>query len=84
MAISVKLLKELSDKVKSEKNSCPDSQATATDLKRRRTHTSPYDNGNQLTFDDGKVIWWALVVPFFNVNFMGIKKFVIVIHGQSL
>jgi hypothetical protein len=57
MAISVKLLKELSDKVKSEKNSCPDSQATATDLKRRRTHTSPYDNGNQLTFDDGKVIW---------------------------
>jgi hypothetical protein len=37
-----------------------------------------------LTFDDGKVIWWALVVPFFNVNFMGIKKFVIVIHGQSL
>jgi hypothetical protein len=45
LVIGAKLLKELDDRVKSEKGLCPDSQIVATTPRHRRTHTNPYDSG---------------------------------------
>jgi hypothetical protein len=81
LVIGAKIFKEISDRVKNNKNLCPDSWTIATTPGHKRTYTNPCDSGqwnrclhNQPTFGDGKVIWQAIPASFFNVNFMGIQN----------